>query len=86
MRGGQVVGGPPQITVQNGDVVRIVVESDQSDELHLHGYDVTKNAAPGQPARFRVRANLEGSFELESHVAEDAGANPLVARLNVEPG
>jgi hypothetical protein len=32
-----------------------------------------------------VKTDLEGSFEMESHVAEDAGREPLVARLNVEP-
>jgi hypothetical protein len=32
-----------------------------------------------------VKATLEGSFEMESHVAEDAGRDPLIARLNVEP-
>jgi FtsP/CotA-like multicopper oxidase with cupredoxin domain len=85
IRGGEVVGGPPDITVTSGDVVRIVVSSDAPDDIHLHGYDIERQAAPGRPARFRVRANLEGSFEVESHVAEDAGRDPLVARLNVEP-
>jgi FtsP/CotA-like multicopper oxidase with cupredoxin domain len=85
IRGGEVVGGPPDITVENGDVVRIVVSSDAPDDIHLHGYDVEKQAAPGQPALFEVKADLEGSFEMESHVAEDAGRDPLVARLNVEP-
>ena len=85
IRGGEVVGGSADISVQNGDVVRIVVSSDTPDDLHLHGYDIEKPAAPGQPARFRVRANIEGSFEMESHVAEDAGRDPIVARLNVEP-
>jgi hypothetical protein len=85
IRGAEVVGGPPDITVTSGDVVRIVVSSDAPDDIHLHGYDIERQAAPGRPARFRVKANLEGSFEIESHVAEDAGRDPLVARLNVEP-
>lgn len=85
LRGGEVVGGAPDITVASGDVVRIVVSSDVPDDIHLHGYDIEKQAAPGQPARFRVEADIEGSFEIESHVAEDAGRDPLVARLNVEP-
>ena len=40
---------------------------------------------PGKPARFDFEANLEGQFEMESHVAEDAGRDPLVANLVVEP-
>ena len=85
IRGGEVVGGPTEITVTNGDVVRIVVAADVPDDIHLHGYDIEKPAAPDQPARFRVEADIEGSFEMESHVAEDAGRDPLIARLNVEP-
>jgi FtsP/CotA-like multicopper oxidase with cupredoxin domain len=85
LRGGSVVGGPTDIEVTRGDTVRIVVAADAADEIHLHGYDITKNAAPGRPARFRFRANAEGAFEIESHVAEDAGMNPLIARLVVQP-
>src|SRR5918997_3186003 len=47
IRGGEVVGGAPDITVTSGDVVRIVVSSDASDDIHLHGYDVEKAVAPG---------------------------------------
>jgi plastocyanin len=85
IRGGEVVGGPAEIKAKNGDTVVIVVSADAPDDIHLHGYDIEKKAAPGQPARFRFKANAEGEFELESHVAEDAGRNPLVATLIVEP-
>ena len=82
---GSVVGGPRDIEVTRGDTVRIVVTSDAPDEIHLHGYDITRNPEPGKPARFQFRADAEGAFEIESHVAEDAGLDPLVARLVVEP-
>jgi FtsP/CotA-like multicopper oxidase with cupredoxin domain len=85
MRDGTVVGGAQDIEVTRGDVVRIVVTSNAPDEIHLHGYDITRTPAPGRPARFRFRADAEGAFEIESHVAEDAGKDPLVARLVVEP-
>jgi FtsP/CotA-like multicopper oxidase with cupredoxin domain len=85
MRDGSVVGGAQDIEVTRGDVVRIVVTSNAPDEIHLHGYDITRTPAPGRPARFRFRADAEGAFEIESHVAEDAGKDPLVARLVVEP-
>jgi hypothetical protein len=85
IRGGQVVGGPPSIDAVRGEPVRIVVAADAPDEIHLHGYDLTKEAAPGAPARFVFIADLEGVFELESHTAEDAGLEPLVARLVVNP-
>ena len=64
---------------------RSSIARDAPDELHLHGYDITREAAPGQPARFQFKAEPEGVFEIESHTAEDAGKDPLVARLVVEP-
>ena len=85
IRGGEVVGGAADIQAKKGDVVQFVVSSDAPDDIHLHGYDIEKKAAPGQPARFTFKANLEGEFEIESHVAEDAGRNPLVATLIVAP-
>jgi FtsP/CotA-like multicopper oxidase with cupredoxin domain len=85
IRGGEVAGGPPEITAKKGDTVVIAVSADAPDDIHLHGYDIEKQVAPGQPARFRFKASFEGEFEIESHVAEDAGRDPLVGTLIVEP-
>ena len=85
IRGGEVAGGPPDVRAKNGDTVEIVVSSDAPNDLHLHGYDIEKTAKPGQPARFKFKANAEGEFELESHTAEHAGLEPIVATLIVEP-
>jgi hypothetical protein len=85
IRGGAVADGAARVQATKGETVRMVVSADAPDEIHLHGYDITRNAAPGRPARFRFKATIEGVFEIESHVAEDAGKDPLVARLVVEP-
>jgi len=85
IRGAEVAGGLADIKVTKGDRVRIVVASDADDELHLHGYDIEKEAGPGKPARFELTADVEGIFEIESHTAEDAGKDPLIATLTVEP-
>jgi FtsP/CotA-like multicopper oxidase with cupredoxin domain len=85
IRGGEVAGGAADIRVTKGDVVRIVVSSDAHDDIHLHGYDIERQADPGRPARFKFTADVEGIFEIESHVAEDAGKDPLVGKLTVEP-
>jgi FtsP/CotA-like multicopper oxidase with cupredoxin domain len=85
VKGGVIAGDVKSIEVAKGDTVRIVVSSDVEDEIHLHGYDIEKEAAPGTPARFEFKADVEGAFELESHVAEDAGKEPLLARLLVGP-
>jgi hypothetical protein len=85
IQGGQVVGGAKRIETTKGEPVQIVVSSDAPDEIHLHGYDIEKTAEPGAPARFSFKANLEGVFEMESHTAEDAGQEPLIANLVVNP-
>jgi FtsP/CotA-like multicopper oxidase with cupredoxin domain len=85
VKGGVLVGDAKTIRVAKNDTVRIVVSSDVPDEIHLHGYDIEKEAAPGKPARFKFKADAEGAFELESHAAEDAGEEPLLARLLVGP-
>ncbi len=85
LQGGEVAGGVKEIEAAKGETVRIVIDSDAPDELHLHGYDIEQEAAPGQPARFRFKAKAEGEFVLESHVAEDAGNEPVIARLLVGP-
>lgn len=85
LRAARPVGGPRRVEAQRGDTVRIVITADAPDELHLHGYDMTRVAAPGRPARFTVRADAEGEFELESHTAEDAGLEPRVLTLVVRP-
>lgn len=86
VRGGKPEGGVQRVVVKKGDTVRLLVSSDGDDEIHLHGYDITRRAAAGKPARFRFQADVEGVFEIESHTAEDAGLEPLVGRLVVEPG
>jgi FtsP/CotA-like multicopper oxidase with cupredoxin domain len=85
LQGGEVVGGAKTVEAEQGDTVRIVVGTDAPDELHLHGYDIEREAAPGRPARFRFKADAEGEFVLESHTAEHAGKEPVVARLLIGP-
>jgi hypothetical protein len=85
IKGGQPVGGVQDIKVKKGDKVTIVVSADAHDDIHLHGYDIEKPVEPGKPATFRFTANIEGIFEIESHVAEDAGREPLMGKLTVEP-
>jgi Multicopper oxidase len=85
VKGGVVDGDTQTFTVKKNDRVRIVVSSDAPDQIHLHGYDIEKEATPGNPARFDFKANVEGAYIIESHAAEDAGKEPLIARLHVEP-
>lgn len=74
------VGGLKKITVSKGDMVRFEIRSDQADQGHLHGYDISKPVGPGRRARYRFTANLEGIFEIE---LENAGVP--VGELRVNP-
>jgi hypothetical protein len=86
LRDGVPQGGVKRIVVTKGDEVRLQVRTNEAgDDIHLHGYDIEKRASAEAPANFRFKANIEGVFEIESHTAEDAGREPLVARLVVEP-
>lgn len=82
---GHAVDEVAEITVGKGERVRLVVRSDQPDEIHVHGYDLSRDAGPGSPARFSFPATIEGIFEIESHEAEHAGLDALIGRLVVEP-
>jgi hypothetical protein len=82
---GHAVDEVTEITVKKGERVRLVVRSDEPDDIHVHGYDVEQAAGPGAPARFSFPATIEGIFEIESHEAEHAGKDALIARLVVEP-
>ena len=85
LRGHRPEGGARRIAATKGELVRIAVESDAADEIHLHGYDITRETGPAQTARFSFRADVEGIFELESHEAEHEGADAVIARVVVGP-
>lgn len=51
--------------VKLGDNVKIVIQSDTADELHLHGYDLTVDVAAGQDAELAFVAEIPGIFEVE---------------------
>lgn len=73
-------GGIVRKTVTQGDRVVLVVTSDVADHVHLHGYDLMRDVAPGKTARLRFRANVPGRFEVE---LEDRGVQ--IAELTVRP-
>jgi uncharacterized cupredoxin-like copper-binding protein len=74
------VGGVKKLTVKKGEQIHFIVESDSKQNVHLHGYDVELEAAPGAPAEFDVEANIDGVFEVE---LEDPGVQIL--KLTVKP-
>ena len=77
---GSPSGGIVRKTVQEGDRVALVVTSDVADEIHLHGYDLSKDVTAGGTARLTFEATVAGRFEVE---LEERGVQ--IADLTVEP-
>jgi hypothetical protein len=65
VKGGKPVGGIKKITVNKGDQVRFTVNSDVSDEIHVHGYDFHKNVKAGGKVSFSFPAKIDGEFVIE---------------------
>ena len=64
VQGGEV-SGPEQIELDQGQRLVLVVGADVTDEVHVHGYDLLDEVAPGQPARFDFRVRDAGRFDVE---------------------
>lgn len=73
-------GGIVRETVEKDDRVLLVVASDVADEVHLHGYDISREVTAGGTVRMRFRAALPGRFEVE---LENRGV--VIADLAVAP-
>jgi hypothetical protein len=80
VRDGTPVGGVRRVTVGKGRRVILIVTSNVADHVHLHGYDVMRDVAPGRPARISFRATIVGTVEAE---LEDRRV-PL-ARITTQP-
>jgi hypothetical protein len=65
VKNAQPVGGIQDLTFTEGDDIRFRVDSDVSDEIHLHGYDVGEDVEAGGSVEFDVPATITGVFEVE---------------------
>ena len=77
---GQPAGGIKTISYTKGDQVRLKVQSDTADEIHVHGYDLKKDVTAGGSVEFDFKATIEGRFEVE---LEHSGVQ--IAQLEVAP-
>ena len=81
VQGGKPVGGVKTVTVSKGERVRLQVSStNTTDEIHVHGYDLTRAMTAGDPVLFSFVATAEGIFEIELE-----GRHTQIAELVVEP-
>jgi heme/copper-type cytochrome/quinol oxidase subunit 2 len=73
-------GSIRRVTIERDQRVTLIVSSDVADEVHVHGYDLMADVAPGSPARISFEASVPGRFdvELESRAIQ-------IAELRVSP-
>jgi FtsP/CotA-like multicopper oxidase with cupredoxin domain len=68
------------LSFDQGDTVRFRVRHGDAEEVHVHGYDISKDLEPNKTATVSFEGSIPGIFEVE---LEHSGT-PL-GRLKVEP-
>ncbi len=68
------------IRVDKGETVRFRVRAPEDEEVHVHGYDISRDVKAGQTARISFKATIDGIFEIEF---EHSGTE--IAQLRVDP-
>jgi hypothetical protein len=80
VKNGQPVDGVLGIEVEQGGEITFRVESDVDEEIHVHGFDISRDVAAGGTARLSFPATITGIFEVE---LEYSGVP--IAELQVSP-
>ena len=73
-----MTGDDGRVPVAADSAVTLVVHGDVTDEVHVHGYDLTADLSPEQPAEIAFDATIPGVFEVELH---DAGTVLLTLQI-----
>ncbi len=73
-------GDEKALTFEEGETVRFRVRSDVDEEIHVHGYNITKAVPAGETVNVAFKGDITGIFEIEMH-----GSGALLAQLKVVP-
>jgi hypothetical protein len=73
-------GESRKLTFQRGDTVVFRVRHDSAEEVHVHGYDISRDLPAGRTVTMRFPAELEGIFEIELELS-----GTRIGTLQVEP-
>ncbi|PWT88620.1 MAG: hypothetical protein C5B56_08450 [Proteobacteria bacterium] len=75
------------IRVTRGDTLELEFSTDETAELHLHGYDKLIKVDPATPAVLHLDASIAGRFSIEAHGFGSArsGYHVLLLYLEVHP-
>jgi hypothetical protein len=68
--GDEVETASRRVRVDRGGQVRVRVQADRAEEVHVHGYDLSADVAPGTPAVIEFTADAAGVFEVELEQAK----------------
>lgn len=82
VKNGAIVGGPGSISVQRGDEVALLIDSDADATLHVHGLPDAVSVRAGEAARVDLDTTYVGQFDVELHLMP-AGQTTAAAH---EPG
>jgi hypothetical protein len=71
---GKLTGGPRVVRVTQGDRVDLRWSSDETVQLHLHGYDIETTITPDTPVTMQFVAHATGRFAVELHGGTQQGS------------
>ncbi|MBN8870519.1 MAG: hypothetical protein J0H66_11625 [Solirubrobacterales bacterium] len=80
VKDGEPRGGILKIDATKGDQIAFKVRSDVDEEIHVHGYDISKDISAGESATIKFKADIDGIFEVEL----ENSAIPIV-ELQINP-
>lgn len=75
-------GRPRTVRATKGEVVTLRARAEKAATLHVHGYDRTLRLEPGKVGSLRLRATIDGDFEIELHYT---GSESSAGTLRVSP-
>ncbi len=78
-------GGLGVVRVTQGDQVELRWTTDESTEVHLHGYDIKADLTPGNAEVMTFEARATGRFAIESHGFGNEHSHAPLLYLEVLP-
>jgi hypothetical protein len=82
---GELADGARSLRVTQGDRVRLRWTTDAPVILHLHGYDIEQEVAPGKVTEMHLEAHAAGRFPLEVHASDPSDHEAPLLVLEVYP-
>ena len=80
-----ISGGLGVVRVTQGDQVELRWTTDEATEVHLHGYDIEADLAPGAEQIMSFEARATGRFAIEAHGFGQDHSDTTLMYLEVLP-